>query len=233
MTENSLFGPFAPLDLIALVVLVICWLAIGWLTEHSPAHRPSMGKLMESYRREWMRQLVTRQPRIFDSAMVDGLRQSTTFFASTALIAIGGGLALLANPKPLTDIASDFAFAQGPALLWEARILTAVLFGANAFLKFVWSHRLFSYAAIAMAAVPNDPDDPLAYPRADQAAQININAAKSFNRGLRSVYFALATLAWLLGPLALIATTVFTTAMLWRREFASESRRALLDNQPK
>ena len=77
------------------------------------------------------------------------------------------------------------------------------------------------------------PDDPLAYPRADQAAQININAAKSFNRGLRSVYFALATLAWLLGPLALLATTVFTTAMLWRREFASESRRALLDNQPK
>ncbi|MBN2742035.1 MAG: DUF599 domain-containing protein [Rhodobacteraceae bacterium] len=232
MTENSLFGPLDPLDLIALAVLVVCWLAIGWLTEHSPAHRPSMGKLMESYRREWMRQLVTRQPRIFDSAMVDGLRQSTTFFASTALIAIGGGLALIANPKPLTDIASDFALSQGPALLWEARILTAVLFGANAFLKFVWSHRLFSYAAIAMAAVPNDPDDPLAYPRADQAAQININAAKSFNRGLRSVYFALATLAWLLGPLALIATTVFTTAMLWRREFASESRRALLDNQP-
>ncbi|WP_417808289.1 DUF599 domain-containing protein [Thioclava sp.] len=232
MTENSLFGPLTPLDLIALVVLVICWLAIGWLTEHSPSHRPSMGKLMESYRREWMRQLVTRQPRIFDSAMVDGLRQSTTFFASTALIAIGGGLALMANPKPLTDIASDFALSQGPTLLWEARILTAVLFGANAFLKFVWSHRLFSYAAIAMAAVPNDPDDPLAYPRADQAAQININAAKSFNRGLRSVYFALATLAWLLGPLALIATTVFTTAMLWRREFASESRRALLDNRP-
>lgn len=225
-------GPLGLLDLLALGLLVACWLVIGWCTENPSHTRPSMGKLMENYRREWMRQLVTRQPRIFDSAMVDGLRQSTTFFASTSLLAIGAGLALIANPQPLANIASDFDLARGPDLLWEARILTAVLFGANAFLKFVWSHRLFSYAAIAMAAVPNDAEDPLAYPRAAQAAQININAAKSFNRGLRSVYFALATLAWLLGPYALIGATLFTTGMLWRREFASESRRALLENRP-
>lgn len=226
------FGPFGTLDLLALALLLAAWLWIGWRTEHPPAARPSVGVLMERYRREWMRQMVTRQPRIFDGAIMDGLRQSTTFFASTALIAIGGGLALIGNPERVSDLAQDFALDQGPALLWEARILTAVLFGANAFLKFVWSHRLFSYAAIAMAAVPNDPEDPLAYPRAAQAAQLSINAAKSFNRGLRSVYFALAVLAWLLGPSALIAATVFTTAMLWRREFASVARRALLDNPP-
>ncbi|MBC7146435.1 MAG: DUF599 domain-containing protein [Thioclava marina] len=232
MTESLQIGPLGPLDLAALALLVVSWMVIGWMTEHSSPSRPSMGKLMAGYRREWMRQLVTRQPRIFDSAMVDGLRQSTTFFASTSLLAIGAGLALIANPQPLANIASDFALDRGPDLLWEARILTAVLFGANAFLKFVWSHRLFSYAAIAMAAVPNDPQDPLAYPRAAQAAQININAAKSFNRGLRSVYFALATLAWLLGPYALIGAVVFTTGMLWRREFASDSRQALLENRP-
>ncbi|KFE36765.1 DUF599 domain-containing protein [Thioclava atlantica] len=230
--ESFQIGPLDPLDLAALMLLILCWFAIGWRTEHPDPRRLSMGKLMEGYRREWMRQLVTRQPRIFDSAMVDGLRQSTTFFASSALIAIGAGLALIANPQPLANLASDFALDHRPDLLWEARILTAVLFGANAFLKFVWSHRLFSYAAIAMAAVPNDPEDPLAYPRAAQAAQVNINAAKSFNRGLRAVYYALATLAWLLGPLALIAATIFTTAMLWRREFASEARRALIENRP-
>ena len=229
---NLLIGPFNLYDLAALGLLVLCWLGIGWMTEHPPANRPSVGVLMEGYRREWMRQLVTRQPRIFDSAMMDGLRQSTTFFASTALIAIGGGLALIGNPERLSDLASEFALDQGPNVLWEARILTAVLFGANAFLKFVWSHRLFSYAAIAMAAVPNDITDPLAYPRADQAARLAINAAKSFNRGLRSVYFALASLAWLLGPAALAAAALFTTVMLWRREFASTARQALLENPP-
>lgn len=232
MFEMLHIGPLGPLDLGALAVLVIAWLWIGWRTEHPPAHRPSVGVLMEAYRREWMRQLVTRQPRIFDGAMMDGLRQSTTFFASTALIAIGGGLALIGNPERLTGLAQDFALAEGPKLLWETRILTAVLFGANAFLKFVWSHRLFSYAAIAMAAVPNEAADPLAYIRAEQSARLNINAAKSFNRGLRAVYFALASLAWLLGPLALIGAALFTTAMLWRREFASTARRALLENPP-
>ncbi|MFT3687700.1 DUF599 domain-containing protein [Paenirhodobacter sp.] len=225
-------GPLALADFAALVFLVGSWLWIGWLTEHPPPHRPSMGKLMEGYRREWMRQFVTRMPRLFDGAMIDGLRQSTTFFASTALIAIGGGLALIGNPEQITSLAQEFALASGPRLLWETRILTAVLFGANAFLKFVWSHRLFSYAAIAMAAVPNDPADPLAYPRAEQAARVNINAAKSFNRGLRSVYFALATLAWLLGPLAMFGATLFTLGVLWRREFGSSSRRALLENPP-
>jgi len=232
MSTTFHIGPLGPLDLAAAILLVGCWLWIGWTTEHPPVHRPSVGKLMEGYRREWMRQLVTRQPRIFDSAMIDGLRQSTTFFASTALIAIGGGLALIGNPEQLTSLAADFALGTAPKLLWETRILTAILFGVNAFLKFVWSHRLFSYSAIAMAAVPNDVTDPLAYPRAEQAARLNINAAKSFNRGLRAVYFALASLAWLLGPLALIGATLFTVAMLWRREFASLARRALLENPP-
>jgi uncharacterized membrane protein len=225
-------GPLGPADLSALIALVLAWLWIGWLTEHPPAHRPSVGKLMEGYRREWMRQFVTRSPRLFDGQMVDGLRQSSTFFASTALIAIGGGLALIGNPEQLTNLAQEFALASGPRLLWETRILTAVLFGANAFLKFVWSHRLFSYASIAMAAVPNDPGDPQVYARAEQAARLNINAAKNFNRGLRSVYFALASLAWLLGPWVLLAATLFTAGMLWRREFASSARRALLENPP-
>ncbi len=36
---------------------------------------------------------------------------------------------------------------------------------------------------------------------------MNITAARSFNRGLRSIYFALAALAWLLGPVPLLAVT--------------------------
>jgi len=230
-THTLLLGPLAAADLVALTILIVAWWVIGWLSEHPPANRPSVGVLMEGYRREWMRQFVTRQPRIFDAGMMDSLRQATTFFASTALIAIGGGLALIGNPDRLTSLASDLALDDGPALLWEAKILTAVLFGSNAFLKFVWSHRLFNYCAIAMAAVPNEIGD-LAYARAAQAAEVNITAARAFNRGLRSVYFALASLAWLLGPLALIAVSLFTFAMLWRREFASVSRRALMENPP-
>jgi uncharacterized membrane protein len=112
--------------------------------------------------------------------------------------------------------------------VWEAKILLVILLVASGFLAFVWAHRLFGYCAVVMASVPNDPEAPSAYPRAEKAAEININAARSYNRGLRAIYFAMAALAWLLGPVALLISTAVTFVVLWRREFASKSRMTLL-----
>lgn len=219
--------PFGALDLLALAVLAVSWIAIGWGIEHPPKTLPSVTTLMVDFRRDWMRQFVTRQPRIFDATMIDSLRQGTAFFASACLIAIGGGVALMGNPAGLMNLTQDFAPA-GSSEGIELRIIPLLLLLADALMKFIWSHRLFGYCAILMAAVPNDPADPLAYHRAAQAAEINITAARSFNRGLRSVYFALAALAWLFGAVALLVATALCLAVLIRREFASQSRAVLL-----
>ena len=117
---------------------------------------------------------------------------------------------------------------SGPAVVWELKLLVVTLLLTNAFLKFVWSNRLFGYCSVLIASVPNDPTHPDAYPRAEQAAEINVTLARSFNRGLRSIYFALACAAWLAGPVALIAATLVTLVVIWRREFASHSRKILL-----
>jgi uncharacterized membrane protein len=61
-----------------------------------------------------------------------------------------------------------------------------------------------------------------------QAAEVNIRAAFNFNRGLRALYFSLGSLAWLLGPVALICGTAAVSYMIWSREFASHSRRILM-----
>ena len=226
---NSLIriGPFGLPDVAALAVLLVAWLLIGWFIEHPPKSRPSVSQLMQDYRREWMRQFVTRQPRIFDATMIDNLRQGTAFFASASMIAIGGGIALLGNPAMVLGLARDLTLPADATGL-QLRVLLVIAFLSNALLKFIWAHRLFGYCAILMAAVPNDPDDPIAAHRAGQAAEINITAAKSFNRGLRSIYFALGALGWLLGPYALIATTLLTSSVLIRREFASLSRQIIL-----
>ena len=145
------------------------------------------------------------------------------------MLAIGGGLALIGNPAPLRGVADDLRLDTAPDFVWEIKILLVLILLSNAFLKFVWSHRLFGYTAVLVAAVPNDPDDPQAQPRAGQAAEVSITAARSFNRAMRSTYFALASAAWLLGPLALALASAVTVAMLWRREFSSNSRQILLD----
>ncbi|MDS9467800.1 DUF599 domain-containing protein [Paracoccus sp. MBLB3053] len=233
--ENSIFdipGPFTRADAAAVAWLFVSWYAVGWFTEHPPKRFPSVSVLMKEYRREWMRQFVTREPRIFDSNILASLREGTAFFASACMIAIGGGLALIGNTDQLAGVARQFDMEHVPALKWEIKIVVALFFVANALLRFIWSHRLFGYCAIMMAAVPNEIDDANAVPRALQAAEINITAAKSFNSGLRCVYFALGALGWLAGPLWLIVATMAVLAITIRREFASSSRRVILERLP-
>jgi len=220
-------GAFTPLDAAALGLLVLAWLLTGWLVEHPPKGHPSVSVIMAGYRRDWMRQFVTRQPRLFDASVIDSLRQSTAFFASASMIAIGGGVALIGNSGRVQVLAEDLTL-RSEAVVIEVKILVVIVFLGNALLKFIWSNRLFGYCAILMAAVPNDAGDATAYPRAAQAAEINITAAKSFNRGLRAIYFALAAVGWILGAGALIVAVIVASLVLMRREFASQSRRVML-----
>ncbi len=221
---------FTTLDFVAVGTILVAWAAIGWLIENPPRTRLSVSRLMAQYRREWMQVMVTRQPRIFDAQALGTLRQGTSFFASATMIAIGGALALIGNAEQLQGIAQDLTLGRDPRIVWELKLLLAVFFLANAFLKFVWAHRLFGYCLVLMGSVPNDPDDPAAWPRAAQAAEINITAVRGFNRGLRSVYFAFGATAWMLGALPLMAATAITLGVLWRREFASQSRAVLMRN---
>ena len=213
---SVLESTFTTLDTAAFLLLVIAWVATGRLAEHPPKWRPSVSFLMQDYRYRWMVEFLTRDPRIFDVSLIDSLRQGTAFFASASMIAIGGGVALIGNASTLTGLAQDLTIGADPAQL-RIKLMVVVALLSNALLKFIWSHRLFGYCAIMMAAVPNDHLDPSAAPRARQSAEINITAARSFNRGLNSVYFALASLGWLIGPLPLLVATGLTAGVLLRR----------------
>lgn len=232
MNADEFLGLFALWDFLALALMVASWLILGQRIESSRAKTPSVTVMMAAYRREWMRQFVTRAPRIYDATILGSLRQSTSFLASATMIALGGLLALIGNSERLIGVAEDLT--QGPhnTRMVEAKLLLAGLFLTHAFLKFLWSNRLFGYASVVMSAVPNDPGDPLCLPRASQAAEINIRAAFNFNRGLRSTYFALASLVWLIGPFALLGAVAMVSYMIWWREFASASRNILLDPPP-
>lgn len=223
---------FTLLDAFGVAALVIAWLGSTALIERKNAAKPSTHMLMESYRERWMVQMVTRQPRIFDSSVLAIMRQGATFFASSCMIAIGGCVALLGGADQLTMFASDLANTPvAPKIVWEVKILLLMVFLANGFLKFVWSVRLFGYCAIVMASTPNDATDETAYPTAAKAAEISNHAARSFNRGMRSVYFTIAALTWLMGAPALIVATLVTVTLIYRREFNSRTRSVLATAQ--
>jgi uncharacterized membrane protein len=227
----ALRSALGPGDVLALAVLVLAWGAIGWITEHPPRGRPSVTVMMAGVRREWMREFVRRDNRIFDAQIMASLRQGTAFFASTSILAVGGILALIGNVEPLTGLAQDIGQQDAPALLWQVRLLPSALLLTHAFLKFVWANRVFGYASVTMGAVPSDLGNPRAMPRAMRAAELVIRAALNFNRGLRSMYFALASLAWLAGPLFLALAALMVAGFLSVREFASVPRDILEEEE--
>ncbi|MFD1158303.1 DUF599 domain-containing protein [Roseovarius aestuarii] len=228
MVLTERLSHFTAWDIAALALLIIASIVIGYIIENDFKNMKSVGTLMADYRREWMVHMVTREPRVFDAQILAMIRQATAFFASASMIAIGGCLALLGNTDRLMGIAQDLTLESDPIIVWELKVLVILSFLANAFFKFVWSNRLFGYCGVLMGAVPNDPADPRAKTRAEKAGEINITASRSFNRGLRSVYFALAACAWLLGAGALIIATATTCLVLFRREFASRSKDILM-----
>lgn len=214
-------------DLLGLAVLILGALVIGWRIEHPGTKRPSVTLMMAEHRLAWMARFSERDNRIFDSQLLSNLRQSASFFTSTCLIAIGGVFALIGNVDPLTGIAEDLHAGGAPKLLWQIKLMLVALFLAVAFLRFVWATRVFGYCAILMGAVPNDPGAAEFAKQVRRAGELNIRAGINFNRGLRSMYYALAALAWLLGPMALIVAAVAVLWLVWSREFASVPRRIL------
>ncbi len=228
MTFLDRLALFSVLDMAALGLLVASWLILSWLIEH-PLKNPSVTMLMADYRRAWMRELVTRDPRIFDATILANLRQGTSFFASGCMIAIGGVLAVIGNTEQISMVAEDLTSQSIPSVIWQMKLLVCVAFLTHGFLKFVWANRLFGYCAVLMAAVPNDLSDPRCYPMAAQAGEINVRAAWNFNRGLRAIYYALGALAWLLGPEALLMSACLVTWLIWNREYSSHARMILLN----
>lgn len=226
--------PLMQIETINFAVLglyLLTWVLLGWRIEHPNMKHPSVTVLMSERRRDWMKVFVTREPRIFDSQIMGQLRQGTSFFASTCLIAMGGLFAVIGNPTSLEQVAEQVG-DRTPLIIWQAKLCIVGFFLGNAFLKFVWANRVFGYCAVMMGAVPNDQNDPKAFPLAAQAAELNIRAAMNFNRGLRSVYFALGAVPFLLGWEALIISLIVVGWVVWSREFASIPRSIILKEWP-
>ena len=219
------------IDLLAVAYLVLSMAAMTWISSHGFLGRRPTGEMVAEYRVIWMRRAARRVPRVTDATLLSGLRANTAFFASSSLIAIGGVIAVFSNVERLNAITSDLFGAQGVVESQEVKLLVIVLILVYGFLKFVWSQRVFGYCAVVMGAMPGDqPDDvdeDLIEREARRAARLNSLAARSFNKGLRSIYYALATMAWFLGPVPFFLAVSLATAMMIRREFASSTREAL------
>lgn len=217
------------LDLVALAWFFAAWLGFGWLTDSSSLGRPSLSKAMEAHRRAWMLEMVRRENRIVDTQIMASLQNGTAFFASTALLALGAAFTLLNQADRLVQVFGDLplALATSRAEIEVKVLILCAIFG-YAFFKFGWAYRLFNYAAILIGAVPvlvpGAADEEPAKAAAMRAADMQIIAARHFNRGLRALFFSLGFLGWFVNALVFMGTTAYVLVVLLRRQYLSRAK---------
>jgi uncharacterized membrane protein len=222
-------------DILAITWFIGAWIAYSIVIEKTVKGRSGLNALMNHYRDDWMEQLLAREMRMVDAQVTAALQNGTAFFASTSLIAIGGTLTLLHSTDLILKViaALPFSVATSPEM-WELKIMGLATIFVYAFFKFAWSYRLFNYFAIMVGAAPPPKKKNTAAARtfAHRAARLCADAGRHFNRGQRAFFFALGYLGWFLGPLELALTTTGVLIVMWRRQFASEARKAFSQTPP-
>ncbi|WP_371932852.1 DUF599 domain-containing protein [Roseibium sp. MMSF_3544] len=234
MNESFAMHALSNLDLAAAIWFLVAWFGYDLIVELSPLSKRTLSHAMDDYRRGWMISMCSREVRIMDTSIMSGLQQGTAFFASTALLAIGGGFALLEATDRIVQIAGDLSIpVETSRALWEVKVLGLMLIFAYSFFKFGWAYRLFNYASIVMGAVPEreTSDSREAQKVGLQAADLIVLAGRHFNRGQRALFFAIGFLGWFAGPFAFALATLAVLVVLLRRQFASRARAAVLSGQ--
>jgi uncharacterized membrane protein len=218
------------IDILAVGFFVLEWTVYAVTLEHTDYGRDSLSARMHVYREVWIRRMLDRQTRMVDTQIMASLQNGTAFFASTSLFAIGGALALLRSTNEALAVLRALPIDLSPSpALWEIKCVGLVLIFVYAFFKFAWAYRLFNYVAILLGAMP--PAEQRGLPEAEahvlRTTKLFEAAGRHFNRGQRAFFFALGYLGWFVSPWVLFVTTAMVVVVTWRRQFASDSWRAM------
>ncbi len=225
-----MFG-MTSLDGIAFGYFAVAWAAYAWLVEVWGGRRRGLTATMAEYRQRWMAEMLVRPNRIVDTQINMTLQQGSSFFASTSLLAVGACLGLINASDRALEVVQTLSLGHaGSREQWEIKLAGLMVIFVYAFFKFGWAYRLFNYCAILIGATPEGErrTSDEAKAMADRAARMNTIAAAHFNRGQRAYFFALGYLGWFAGPLVFVISTTAVFAVLYRRQFYSDSRQAVV-----
>ncbi|MGH1540375.1 MAG: DUF599 domain-containing protein [Arenicella sp.] len=224
-------------DILAFLVFLLCWTGYSRYAVAKAKVQPALSSMLHKHRQQWMLRVIARKhdTRSPDMIGLGTLERSVSFFASTSLIVIAGLLTLLGATEEVTAVLASLSFVVEQSLLViEIKVLFLILMFVYGFFKFCWAMRCYSFLVIMLGGVPEMTPDNYDQEQVDnwsnRAANVLSGAAHHFNLGLRTYYFALAVLAWFIGPWYFVVASILVVAVLYRRDFKSavlESLRVL------
>ncbi len=222
----------SPNDVIAFVWFLICWSSYSWLGKYFQTHKNnSLHSFSKHYRSEWMRQALKRRDRVTDAILLGNLMRNVAFFASTSIFILAGLIAILASVDEAIIMVKGIPFSlEISPEFWKLKLLLLVFIYIYIFFKLAWSIRQYNTCIIILGAAPE------VFPYLQEQEQYSSKlglvihrAATHYNEGMRGYEYGLAILAWFIHPVFFIIATSFILVVVYRREFASQTVRIMVD----
>lgn len=218
-----------PLDLIAFAWFLGAWTLFTLVQDHLLTGRVAVNQHLTLIRREWMERMLERDNRIMDSQLIGHTMNSCTFFASTTMLVLAGIVGSFGAIERVHEIVGGLSFTVRTSREFlELKMLVLMGIFVFAFFKFTWALRQYNYCCALLGSAPLPPvrEDERKAMGGNIAAALTL-AVKAFNGGLRSYYFALATLAWFIHPGMFMAATGGVLLVLIRRQGFSRTERVI------
>jgi len=211
---------------------VSCWLGYVTFAKRQAKKTRCIASVMHRHRISWMERLLHREHLIADTALLASLERQVTFFASTTILILAALLTLLSTSERLFDVLSAIPGAYPSSMFdIQIRLMLMISIFIFAFFTFTWSMRQYGFCSVLMGACPRvKPNQEVSEEHQRYAihlAKIVDHAGHSYNYGLRSYYFAMATLAWFLHPLAFVFASAMVVVVLYQREFHSNTLKVM------
>lgn len=229
--QNAMIHYLSGEDLAALGAFVVLWAGyelFGYLSTRRGVGLPAV---MRGWRRDWFHAALPRENRIIDIQIIHSLSNNSAFLASTSILVVGGLFAVLGAAEQAVKVLNGFDFlTETTQNRFGLKIVLLIFIFTYAFFRVAWSIRLHSNAAVVLGSIPQpeiEAERAIGRVRAEVAATLVTLAARHYNGAVHSYYFGLAVCAWFLHPFAFVGATLWVVAILYRREFRSNSLAAL------
>ncbi|WP_310542637.1 DUF599 family protein [Phenylobacterium sp.] len=222
--------PLSPLDLTALLVFAVAWLAYEPLLKAAARGRGAINTDLTLIRLTWMKNMAGRENKFMDGQLLGHVLNSASFFASSNLILIAAAAGVLFGGESTFRSASSLVVIKtSTRLLFEFQIALVLVALARGLLDFIWAIRQMNYCIAVVGAAPDTEDQAFKDRYGEAAARLLNPALSAFNAGVRGYYFALAAAAWLFGPISFLVVTLGAVSLLIWRQRHSKAAAAIRD----
>lgn len=224
-------------NITAVLWFLLCFRGYFRYTARRSIDTPTLAYAMHRFRKQWIRKALRRDNRIADTNIIANLERNVSFFASTTLFILAGLMTVLGtSSETVIMMLGDIPFSDNNSRgEWEIKVLLLICLFVYAFFKFTWGLRQFGQVSVMLGGVPerheNAPDE-LIDQHIESISTMSSKAAGNFNNGLRTYYFSMAVLGWFVNFWVFMVLSAWVVAVLYRREFRSDTLAIMMSNLP-